>query len=55
MNLRIKVKIYDEDTEEEIDGFDTYIEETRTFEQAEMHLGSLIRRVVKKYPYEPTN
>ena len=55
MNLRAKLQIYDADTDEVVDQFDTYVViheyarvKSPSFEMVEMELGSLERRLNKK-------
>ena len=49
-NLRAKFEVYNEDTGEVIERFDTYVagKELYNFEMVEMELGSLQRRLAKK-------
>lgn len=52
MNLRVKIEVYNEDTEEILDKVDTYLQEggdiEHQWEMVEMELGSLQRRLDKK-------
>jgi hypothetical protein len=54
-NYRVRISVYNEDTNEEVAHADTFVNASGSFEEAEMELGSLERFFKKKIWHSTEN